>query len=101
VYDPNVEPTIKDIDDAADRYLAYCELEEGENVYLNVHLTEVVRHYDDGRPPSYRRVRIVDGNIHPGALESLVRHTAEDLAREQHPTSDPNSGQFLLPRRSG
>lgn len=100
MYDPNAVPTAKHVQDVITRYLVHHELEDGESVNLSISLAEVVHYYDDGRSPSYRRVRIADVTTHPGALESLVRHTAEDLAAEQHPASGPNSGRFILPRHS-
>jgi hypothetical protein len=100
VHDPNAEPTIQDIANATARYLTHHELAAGETVSHVVTLAEVVEYFDDDRLPIYRRVRITDARTHPGILESLVRHTAEDLAAEQHPAPGPNSGRFILPRRS-
>ncbi len=98
MYDPNAVPTAEDVEDIVTRFLVAHELQEGEAVNLNINLSEVVRYYDDGRPPTYRRVRIAGHTTHPGALESLVRHTAEDLNAEQHPTPDANSGRMRIQR---
>ena len=100
MYDPHADPTAKDIEDATARYLAHHELAPGESVSHVVTLAEVVQFYDDGRPPSYRRVRIADVRTHPAILEGLVRHTAEDLNAKQHPTTDANSGRHPVPRRN-
>lgn len=99
MYDPNAEPTAQDIEDATARYLTRHELAPGESVSHVVTLAEVVRYYEDDRPPSYRRVRITDVRTHPGIIESLVQHVAEDLRVEQHPTSDANSGRQFVQRQ--
>ncbi len=73
MYDPHADPTAKDIEDATARYLAHHELAPGESVSHVVTLAEVVQFYDDGRPPSYRRVRIADVRTHPAILERQLR----------------------------
>lgn len=91
---PTAEPSAKDIEDATARFLTHHGLAEGEHISHVVTIAEVVRYYDDDRPPSYRRVRITDANTHPCIIESLVRHAAKDLGAAMHPTADANSGRF-------
>lgn len=84
----NKPRTAKDLEDTAVHVLdANDGLLPDEHLYLGVYIGETVRYLEDGTPV-YRRVRITDAMAHPGAVESLVRHTAEDLANELHPTAD-------------
>lgn len=86
-------PTLQEIDDALTRYAHHHNLlDPDERLYIGVHVLEPVRLLESGTL-SYRRVCLTDAMAHPGAVESLVRHAAEDLAAELHPTTKQQSAR--------
>ena len=80
-------PTLQEIDDALTRFAHHHNyLRPDEHLHVAVHVLEPVRFREDGTA-TYRRVCLTDAMAHPGAVESLIRHTTEDLAAGLHPTS--------------
>ena len=92
--DPQDVPTLKDIDDMIARYVRHHRLlHPDEHLNLLAHVLEPVR-FTDGRA-SYRRLCLTDAVAHPGAVESLLRHTTEDLAEDLHPTTAPRAARHV------
>lgn len=95
---PENKPTPAGVTDTT-ASLLHSHLGPREYVHTAVLIAEVACCPEDGNAPTtYRRLRVSDAGTHPGILESLVRHTAQDLAAELHPSSDANSGRMKVHR---